>query len=628
MSVQRRVLVLGGIRSGKSELAEGLLAGSDAVRYVATATVDSTDPDWQQRVRAHADRRPDTWATEETGDDPSRLAGILGSAKSHESVIVDDLGGWVTALLDGAGAWAGPAAAGTLPPGAVADLVAAVSGTAAETAVLVSPEVGLTLVAATPAGRIFTDAIGVVNRAVAGVCAEVILVVAGQPVWLKGQPPAGTSATGTAAASAGPVVPVAVTPTAPLRPGGPATTHTGDPTTHTGDPTTHTGDPTTHTGDPTSHAGGPATTLPPIDAAERAATAPTGEALADDDADLAPAIPADLDLPLPDEAAAEAARERLRSLDFAGSGLGALTAVIAFAAAAQRAAVPQPWRSPRALLVHGDHGGGAGAGDPPASGRRRLAETTRGDGALALLAADARAAVTAVSCEAAAPIEIADACDGQAIDRALRRGWRLAERAVDSGADVLVLASLGAGAEAAAVAVISLLTGGEVSAVLGRVVGPDGRIDDGAWMARCAAIRDAHRRVRTRARDPREVLTTLGGADLAVATGVLLGAVSRRTPVLIDGPVGAAAALLARDSAAQSRHWLVLPDDGAHPAVRLAANTLGLTPLFDLRLGLGEGAASLAALPMLRTAVTLAGVTMPRSGQPAADPAPALPAEQ
>jgi NaMN:DMB phosphoribosyltransferase len=115
------------------------------------------------------------------------------------------------------------------------------------------------------------------------------------------------------------------------------------------------------------------------------------------------------------------------------------------------------------------------------------------------------------------------------------------------------------------------------------------------------------------------MLGMLGGADQSVATGIILGAVARRTPVLLDGPVGVAAALVARDFGSQTRHWLLLPDDGGHPAVRLGAEVLGVAPVLDLKLGLGEGATALAALPLLRSALTLAA-TMPAT-TPATMPA-------
>jgi nicotinate-nucleotide--dimethylbenzimidazole phosphoribosyltransferase len=192
------------------------------------------------------------------------------------------------------------------------------------------------------------------------------------------------------------------------------------------------------------------------------------------------------------------------------------------------------------------------------------------------------------------------------VESALRFGWRLAEEAVDSGVDLIVLAACGTGTEAAAAAVLAAGAGAEPSTVLGRVVTPGGRIDDAAWMRRCAAVRDAMHRTRESPRGAKDILAELGGGDIAIATGVLLGATARRTPVLLDGPVGVAAAIVSRDLAGQARHWCLLPDHGGDPAVRHGAEVLGLQPLFDLRLDLGEGATSLAALPLLRAALSLA----------------------
>jgi hypothetical protein len=76
------------------------------------------------------------------------------------------------------------------------------------------------------------------------------------------------------------------------------------------------------------------------------------------------------------------------------------------------------------------------------------------------------------------------------------------------------------------------------------------------------------------------MLTTVGGPALALATGVLLGAAARRTPVFIDGALGAAAALAARDWAAQVRLWCALVDIGGDATVKAAADRLGTTPIF------------------------------------------------
>jgi adenosyl cobinamide kinase/adenosyl cobinamide phosphate guanylyltransferase/NaMN:DMB phosphoribosyltransferase len=538
----RRVLVLGGIRSGKSDFAEALVGDVGSVRYVATSVADPTDAEWTARLAAHRDRRPADWATEEIGADPDRLAAVLAQAKPDEALLVDDLGGWLTAGGEPAG------------------LADAVRQCPAVRLIVVSPEVGLSVVPATEVGRAFADRLGGLNRAVADACDSVVLVVAGQPSWLKGGDPRGSLAATSTTTTAGPA---------------------------------------------------PALDARPATAAPAAATV-AGES----------PISMGMHLPLPDERTPDVARNRLGLLDFPGTGLGGLARVVAFAAGTQTRDVPRPWQSVRLLLLHADHEGGFAAGDSPAESARRLAQAQAGEGVLALLAGAAGVTVETVRCTGrAAAVETTDALDQASADAALDYGWQLASAAVDAGTDVLVLGSCGAGAEAAAVAVISLTTSAEPAAQLGRVPAPGGLIDDGAWMARCAAIRDALHRIRLRPRDPRELLAAIGGPDLAVATGVLVGAAARQTPVLIDGPVGVAAGLLARDFGAQTRHWLMLPDTGGYPAVTTGADVLGLTPVVDLRLGVGEGATALAVLPLLRTALTLAA-TVP--AHPAVGAAPSI----
>ncbi len=74
------LLVLGGIRSGKSEFAESLVADASTVRYLATAADPGDDPEWAARLAAHRARRPATWSTEETATDPRRLADVISTA--------------------------------------------------------------------------------------------------------------------------------------------------------------------------------------------------------------------------------------------------------------------------------------------------------------------------------------------------------------------------------------------------------------------------------------------------------------------------------------------------------------------------------------------------------------------
>jgi adenosyl cobinamide kinase/adenosyl cobinamide phosphate guanylyltransferase len=153
-------LVLGGARSGKSEVGERLAAAlGPNVTYVATAVIDATDDDFAARIEKHRARRPPTWTTVEAGADlPAIVAALTGP------VLVDSLGTWV------AGCTADPDA------DALGHALTHRDGPT----VVVSEEVGLGVHPSTDVGRAFRDALGTVNRAVADLADEVLLVIAGR----------------------------------------------------------------------------------------------------------------------------------------------------------------------------------------------------------------------------------------------------------------------------------------------------------------------------------------------------------------------------------------------------------------------------------------------------------------
>lgn len=154
-------LVLGGARSGKSEVGERVVAAlGPGVTYVATAVVDPSDADFAARVDKHRARRPPSWTTVEAGADlPTVLAALAGP------VLVDSLGTWV---------------AGGAGPAPDADALCHALTHRDGSTVVVSEEVGLGVHPSTEAGRAFRDALGTVNRAVADAADEVLLVVAGR----------------------------------------------------------------------------------------------------------------------------------------------------------------------------------------------------------------------------------------------------------------------------------------------------------------------------------------------------------------------------------------------------------------------------------------------------------------
>ena len=173
-----RTLVLGGIRSGKSRWAEEAIAKSLApgqpVRYLASGLAGQDDAAWAHRVAQHRDRRPAHWSTVETDDITTQLR-----QSPDTPTLVDDLGAWLTSTLDRHQAWENGSVAAP-----VADMIAAVSAFGS-TLVLVSPEVGLTVLPATASGRRFADELGTLNQRIAALCDQVVLVVAGQAVPIK-----------------------------------------------------------------------------------------------------------------------------------------------------------------------------------------------------------------------------------------------------------------------------------------------------------------------------------------------------------------------------------------------------------------------------------------------------------
>lgn len=178
-----RILVTGGVRSGKSRHAESLLADradGAGVCYVATGPSPDveSDPDWAQRIAAHRARRPAAWTTVETDD----LAGVLTS--TDRPLLVDCLGTWLTGLVDDAGAWdASGDELSAFLDARLAEVLPALRGCAHDV-VLVTNEVGLGVVPEHRSGRVFRDLLGTLNQRVGAECDEVHLVVAGRVLRL------------------------------------------------------------------------------------------------------------------------------------------------------------------------------------------------------------------------------------------------------------------------------------------------------------------------------------------------------------------------------------------------------------------------------------------------------------
>jgi adenosylcobinamide kinase / adenosylcobinamide-phosphate guanylyltransferase len=177
---ERRILITGGIRSGKSRYAESLLTGAAEVTYVAAGPLPDAkaDTEWAARIADHRARRPAHWKTLETTDIVAALRTAPGA------ILIDCLGTWLTAMIDRLGTWEQPLASWH---GDFQDqLRELVQAWQARTglAIAVTNEVGWGLVSPYRSGRVFTELLGQVNQAMAAATDELIMLIAGRPLRL------------------------------------------------------------------------------------------------------------------------------------------------------------------------------------------------------------------------------------------------------------------------------------------------------------------------------------------------------------------------------------------------------------------------------------------------------------
>ncbi|NED98584.1 nicotinate-nucleotide--dimethylbenzimidazole phosphoribosyltransferase [Phytoactinopolyspora halotolerans] len=572
-----KVLVLGGARSGKSTFAENWvrsLAEPGVVTYVATSRPAPDDAEWAERIRRHRERRPASWQTRETTD----VAAVLRAATG--TVIVDCLTLWLTTVLDDAGAWddddavAGPAAgaadadagaAAALDPAvevavdaAVAELVDAWRSSSA-TIVAVSNEVGWSVVPATPSGRLFRDLLGTLNQRFAAEADRAVLCVAGRALELPGRTPWPDAASGHAAATV-------------------------------------------------------------VDGGQTGAGR----------AEATPGTPAPIDRDVERHA-----REKVDGLAKPPGSLGRLEEIGIWLAARQGTYPPRTPSRIGVTVIGGDHGVATQASAyPPAVTGAMVRTVHAGRAGISALAAAHGATVRVRDLGVDAeledlPAEITehkvcrgtgriDSEDALTIDQAraaIAAGRALAaeELATDGraaeelrapgrpAADLLVVGDLGIGNTTVAATLIGAITGLDARKVTGRGTG----VDDAGLARKTAIVAAAIERATAVRDDPEALLATVGGADFGAMAGFLAAAAEHGVPVLLDGVVVTAAALVAELITPGAAAWWLAGHRSVEPAHDAALDRLGLEPIVDLRMRLGEGTGALAALPTVRSAVAI-----------------------
>jgi nicotinate-nucleotide--dimethylbenzimidazole phosphoribosyltransferase len=324
--------------------------------------------------------------------------------------------------------------------------------------------------------------------------------------------------------------------------------------------------------------------------------------------------------PIPDAAARIAARDRADRLVKPAGSLGALEDVVERWSAATGAPPPAPLRAAHLLLAadHGHAARGTSLFDGAVSGQVAAA-AARGETAIGVLArargetlvvADVglRGPTPAGCIDRRCAAGTADFVDGPAMtaaqrDAALAAGAALARALLEeSAADCLVLGEIGIGNTATAAALLCALTGSQPDEVVGRGTGLDAQGVERKTQTVAAALARVMSDGDGDLRAPAEALRELGGLELAALVGAIHAAHHARTPVVLDGLAVGVAALAAVRLRPTCREWLLAGHRSAEPAHGLVLDELGLEPLLDLRLRLGEASGAALALPLIEQA--------------------------
>lgn len=324
----------------------------------------------------------------------------------------------------------------------------------------------------------------------------------------------------------------------------------------------------------------------------------------------------------PSDAARTAAADRLAALATPAGALGRLGDLAVWVAATQDRVPPEPVDRVHAVVLAGDHGVAAhGVSAYPAAVTPAMVRTfVAGRAGVSVLAAqhDVRLRVLDLAVDAdlsdldpavtehkvrrgSGAIHVEDALTPAEAQQALEVGALVAREEVAAGAQLLISGDMGIGNTTPTAALVAAVLGLPADEVVGRGTG----VDEAGLQRKTEVVRSALLRTEGRHDDPVDLLVALGGADLAAAVGFLAEAARLGRPVLLDGLIGVAAALVADRLAPGAAAWFAAGHRSTEPAQSLALSKLGLEPLLDLGLRLGEGSGAVAAVPLVRSAALL-----------------------
>ncbi|MFJ7215924.1 nicotinate-nucleotide--dimethylbenzimidazole phosphoribosyltransferase [Amycolatopsis sp. NPDC098790] len=321
------------------------------------------------------------------------------------------------------------------------------------------------------------------------------------------------------------------------------------------------------------------------------------------------------DVPVPDAAARAAAQERLDGLVKPLGSLGRLEEIAAWLAAAHGSVPPRPLDDVRVVVFAGDHGVSALSAYPREVTAAMVRVFLAGKSGVSVLAAQVGAKVRVADLgvdwdgadvppevtahkirRGSGSIDVEDALLPGEARAAFEAGRAIAREEAD--ADVLIPGDMGIGNTAMCAALVAASLGLPAAEVVGTGTG----VDADGLERKTAAVAAALTRTAGRTEDPFDRLTALGSACVAATAGFLVEAAVRGIPVLLDGVFSGAAALVARDIAPGAEQWWLAGHRSTEPSQAFALKALGLEPILDFGLRLGEGSGAVQAVPTLRAA--------------------------
>ena len=302
--------------------------------------------------------------------------------------------------------------------------------------------------------------------------------------------------------------------------------------------------------------------------------------------------------------AADAAREFQLTLTKPTGSLARLEDLGVWLASCQDQVPPKKLTQPRMVIFAGDHGVATKKVSPyPKEVSIQMAANIKaGGGGINAIANESGIGIRVVDISldhdedvdvvglqervrrSCGSIDVEDAMTEAELVAAINVGKRIADEEVDNGA-----------------VIIGLLTGQEPVVVTGRGSG----VNDEGWKRKVAVVRDAMFRARKDKGDVLTLMRKVTSPELAAMAAFLAQSAVRRTPIVLDGVVVTAAALLAERLAPGARAWMQAGHRSAEPAHTFALESLKLEPLLDLGLRLGEGSGAAAAFPLVRMATNI-----------------------